>query len=171
MIPNIFKLIQTGTVNNIESGLIIVGSMLAYSIDEFLAVKNQLYEMTKMGIDHPEKKVKLAAIECLGSFVESCETKESKQFEALLVSALQATWTLIESDETMGSQALQVFADLAESEPNFFKNNFKETFMCMHKICFQKSISDEGIKKMATEIVITIGERKPVLFKNNLPQL
>lgn len=71
----------------------------------------------------------------------------------------------------MGSSALTVFCDLAESEPNFFKANFKETFMCMHKICFQKSISDEGIKKVATETVITLGERKPILFKNNLPQL
>lgn len=41
----------------------------------------------------------------------------------------------------------------------------------MHKICFQKSISDEGIKKMATETVITLGERKPAYLKNNIPQL
>jgi len=110
-------------------------------------------------------KVKLSAVECLGSFVESCEPKECKPFEALIMPALQAVWTLLEKDETMGSQGLQVFCDLAESEPKFFKANFKETFMCMHKICFNKNIEDEGIKKMATEAMITVGERIPSLFK------
>ena len=40
--------------------------------------------------------------------------------------------------------------------------------MTMHKICFNKTISDEGIKKMATEMMITIGERVPKLFKDNV---
>jgi hypothetical protein len=61
-----------------------------------------------------------------------------------------------------------VFCDLAETEPKFFRNFFKETFMTMHKICFNKTISDEGIKKMATEMMITIGERVPKLFKDNV---
>lgn len=58
--------------------------------------------------------------------------------------------------------------DLAESEPRFFKQFFKETFTCMYKICFSKNIDDDGIKKMATETMITIGERIPALYKNNL---
>lgn len=80
--------------------------MLSYSIDEFLSVKNQLFEVTKFGIGHAEKKVKLAAIECFGSFVEACEPKECKDFETLVVGALTATWILIETDESMGSSAL-----------------------------------------------------------------
>jgi len=39
LIPNIFKLINTNATNNIESGLNIAATMLAYSIDEFLPVK------------------------------------------------------------------------------------------------------------------------------------
>jgi hypothetical protein len=39
LLPNIFKLINTGTTTNIESGLNIAATMLAYSIDEFLPVK------------------------------------------------------------------------------------------------------------------------------------
>jgi len=88
IIPNIFKLIQTGTANNIESGLVIVGSMMTYCVEEFLKVKAQLLELLKMGIEHPENKVKLAAVEALGSVVEACENKEMKQFEILLVPAL-----------------------------------------------------------------------------------
>jgi len=41
----------------------------------------------------------------------------------------------------------------------------------MHKIVFNKSITDEGIKKIATEIMITIGERIPKLYKDNQQQL
>lgn len=54
--------------------------MLSYTIDEFLPVKNQLFEITKMGIEHSEMKIKLAAIEVMGTFVEMSETKEAKVF-------------------------------------------------------------------------------------------
>lgn len=56
-----------------------------------------------MGMNHSENKIRLAAVEGLGSFVESCEPKESKQFEQLLVPALECIWGLIEKDETQGS--------------------------------------------------------------------
>lgn len=142
--------------------------MLAYCVDSFNNFRPQLLEICKMGIDHSENKIKLAAIECLGSYVESSEYKEWKPFESLIINSLQAIWNICEKDENIGSQALTVFCDLAETEPKFFKNFFKETFMTMHKICFNKTISDEGIKKMATEMMITIGERVPKLFKDNV---
>lgn len=171
LVSNVFKLIQTGQINNIESGLIIISGMLAYNIDDFLPYKNQLLEICKMGLDHNDHTIKLAAVECVGSYVESAEPKESKSFEALLLNVFNAIWVLMEKDETVGQQALQVLVDLAETEPKFFKAHFKETFTLMHKIVFNKSITDEGIKKIATEIMITIGERIPKLYKDNQQQL
>lgn len=76
--------------------------MLAYNIDEFMAYKNQLLEICKMGLEHNHDQIKLAAIECIGSFVESAEPKESKPFEQLLLSVLNAIWVLMEKDETVG---------------------------------------------------------------------
>jgi|SaaInl47_10m_RNA_FD_contig_81_203360_length_2797_multi_4_in_0_out_0_5 hypothetical protein len=55
--------------------------MLAYNIDEFMAYKNQLLEICKMGLEHNDHQIKLASVECVGSFVESAEPKESKAFE------------------------------------------------------------------------------------------
>lgn len=62
--------------------------MLAYCIDSFANYKQQLFEICKMGIDHFENKIKLAAIECLGSYVESSEIKDTKPFEALIINSL-----------------------------------------------------------------------------------
>jgi len=76
--------------------------MLAYNIDDFLPYKNQLLEICKMGLDHNDHTIKLAAVECVGSYVESAEPKESKSFEALLLNVFNAIWVLMEKDETVG---------------------------------------------------------------------
>lgn len=49
-----------------------------------------------MGIDHNDKDIKLAAIECLGSYVESADTKDSKMYENLLINVLNSIWILLE---------------------------------------------------------------------------
>jgi uncharacterized protein (DUF779 family) len=77
--------------------------MLAYCVDSFNNYRPQLLEICKMGIDHSENKIKLAAIECLGSYVESSEYKDWKPFENLIINTLNAIWNIIEKDETMGS--------------------------------------------------------------------
>lgn len=76
--------------------------MLAYNIDEFMAYKNQLLEICKMGLEHNDHQIKLASVECVGSFVESAEPKESKAFEQLLLNVLNAIWILMEKDEVTG---------------------------------------------------------------------
>jgi len=102
LVANVFKLIQTGQNNNIESGLVIISGMLAYNIEDFMAYKPQLLEICKMGLNHSDDHIQLAAVECVGSFVESAEPKESKPFEGLLLSVFNAIWTMIEKDEEHG---------------------------------------------------------------------
>lgn len=80
--------------------------MFAYNIDYFLALKTQLIEIVKMALEHSEHSIKLAAIECIGAFVESAEFKESKAFEPLLLSLFNATWIMMQKDETNGQSAL-----------------------------------------------------------------
>jgi len=55
--------------------------MMTYNIEDMMAYKSQLFDVCKMGLDHNDSQIKLAAIECIGSFVESAEPKESKPFE------------------------------------------------------------------------------------------
>jgi len=61
---------------------------------------------------------------------------------------LEAVYALLLKDEDMGSTAIQVLNDIAETEPKFFKKHFDMLFNVVSQIFREKSIVDMGIKKI-----------------------
>ncbi len=64
------------------------------------------------------------------------------------------------------TDVLGEIADIADSEPKFFKKDFTILFQYMKSMVFDKKITESNLKQQATEILITIGERIPSLLKN-----
>jgi hypothetical protein len=85
-----------------------------------------------------DSNIKLAAIEALGAYLEVVEIKECKEFENLIPIMLEAVYSLLLQDEYMGENALTVLEDIAETEPKFYKKNFKIVFETMYRITFEK---------------------------------
>lgn len=143
----IMQLLSCPTENLIESGLKILATLFTYASETFVKEKDALSNIFRGGLGNASKNIKLATMEALGSFVEIVEPKHTKKFEELIPLMLEATYALLNEDETYGEDALTVISDIVETEPKFFKKNFGLLFESMHKITFDKVICFFYLKK------------------------
>ena len=73
-----------------------------------------------------------------------------------------------EQDETVLEDALVEFNELAEIEPNFFRESFKDIYSAFKPIVAYKEFANNAIRHQPLEFVVTMIERKPSLAKKDL---
>lgn len=96
----IMQLLSCPTENLIESGLKILATLFTYASETFVKEKDALSNIFRGGLGNASKNIKLATMEALGSFVEIVEPKHTKKFEELIPLMLEATYALLNEDET-----------------------------------------------------------------------
>ena len=74
-----------------------------------------------------------------------------------------------EEDETVLEDALVEFNELAEIEPNFFRNDFKTLYQAFKPIVAYKDFANNSIRHQPMEFFVTMIERKPSLAKKDEP--
>ena len=71
----------------------------------------------------------MAALQALGNYLSSAERKDTKDFIRLLpLMCGVVTQALQDEDETVLEDAMVEFNNLAEIEPQFFRNDFKTIY-------------------------------------------
>ena len=165
LIPQIYQLLANSRNELIEAGLKILTTLFTYASESFKNNQADLFTIFKQGMIKEDNKIREAAIESLGSYLEVIDTPESKRFEELIPLMLETTYNLLTNDIDKGERALEVLEEIAEAEPKFFKKNFDIVFETMYKITFEKSFAESGVKRISTEFTIAIAERVPSLFK------
>ena len=80
---------------------------------------------------------------------------------AVVTQAFQA------DEETVLEDALVEFNELAEIEPNFFRDSFTDLYQALKPIVAHKDFANNTIRYQPLEFVVTMIERKPSLAKKN----
>jgi hypothetical protein len=110
----------------------------------------------------------LAALQALGNYLSIAERKDTKDFIRLLpLMCGVVTQALQDEDETVLEDAMVEFNNLAEIEPQFFRNDFKTIYEQFKPIVAYKDFASTTLRHQPLEFVVTMVERKPSLFKKD----
>ncbi len=76
-----------------------------------------------------------------------------------------------QDDETVLEDALVEFNEMAEIEPKFFRQNFKEMFNLFLPIVAKNDYTNSSIRHQPVEFFVTIVERIPAIVKKDIETL
>lgn len=105
----------------------------------------------------------------MSNYLSVAERKDTKEFIKLLpLMTSVVTQAFVEEDETVLEDALVEFNELAEIEPNFFRNDFTALYQAFKPIVAHKDFANNSIRHQPLEFVVTIIERKPAIAKKDV---
>lgn len=112
--------------------------------------------------------IKLASLQALSNYLSVAERKDTKEFIRLLpLMTAVVTEAFEKEEETVLEEALVEFNELAEIEPNFFRNDFKTIYAAFKPIIAYKDFANNAIRHQPMEFAVTMIERKPSLAKKD----
>lgn len=145
-----------------------MGTHFEYQRDDYMAKKDSLVQIFQSALQSTSSEVQMSALNALNSLLGVIEPKETKKFEVLVQTMLNSAMQLIKKDYSKyGDDVLSAFADIADSEPKFFKKQFENVVQLMSAIVYDKNIDESSLKETATEVLVLILERLPSIGKNN----
>jgi hypothetical protein len=159
---NVWKLFKDSNVNSFFAGFYILESFLSFAPDHFKDNANDLYSLFKSGLEHENFKLKLSALKCFVSYLEVLEVKKHSTFQSLIINIFEAVYALIQHDNN--EEGLEALSEMLETEPRFFKKNFKELVELLTRV-FRIPNIEGGVRRMATEILVDYAEKSPALFR------
>ena len=85
---------------------------------------------------------------------------------------MEASLKLLKQDlSKYGEDLLSTLADIADTEPKFFKASFSYLHEFVRVLVYDKNFSDPTLKEIAINILISIVERIPALVKKDKEKL
>eukprot|EP01105_Mastigella_eilhardi_P026497 TRINITY_DN7714_c0_g1_i1.p1 TRINITY_DN7714_c0_g1~~TRINITY_DN7714_c0_g1_i1.p1 ORF type:complete len:1071 (-),score=317.30 TRINITY_DN7714_c0_g1_i1:72-3230(-) len=118
------------------------------------------------GLADSELKVRTSALLATSSFFMAMkDTTTGAQFQALLPAMLEAiSMALNMKQEIEVRKALNVFIELADAAPSFFKPMLRQVLAAMLAIGAAQGLSDDT-KRLAIEVVVSFAEKRRKSFK------
>lgn len=163
-----WKFFKDSNVNSFFAGFYILESFLGFAPDHFKDNTNDLYSLFQSGLSHENCKLKLSALRCFSSYLDVLEIKKQSTFQPLITSVFAAVYALIQNEGN--EEGLEALSEMLETEPRFFKKNFKDLTKLLTEI-FKMPDIEPGVKRMATEILVDYSEKSPALFRKNKDSL
>lgn len=161
---NVWKFFKDSNVNSFFAGFYILESFLSFAPDHFKDNANDLYSLFQSGLIHENCKLKLSALRCFSSYLDVLEIKKQSTFQPLIANIFGAVYALLQSDSN--EEGLEALSEMLETEPRFFKKNFKDLTTLLTSI-FKMPDIEGGVKRMATEILVDYAEKSPAVFRKN----
>eukprot|EP01099_Mayorella_cantabrigiensis_P001326 TRINITY_DN1575_c0_g1_i1.p1 TRINITY_DN1575_c0_g1~~TRINITY_DN1575_c0_g1_i1.p1 ORF type:complete len:1131 (+),score=337.45 TRINITY_DN1575_c0_g1_i1:1-3393(+) len=130
-----------------------------------------LQELLQQALQDPFINVRIAAVTATASVMTVLETNEEKErFRKLLPMMLDCvSKALNEKKEQEARDALEVFVEVAEAEPNFLRPYVVPLIEAMFQIAGADTLEPET-RHMAVEFILTLAENKPGMVRK-IPSL
>ncbi|EGR31191.1 hypothetical protein IMG5_116170 [Ichthyophthirius multifiliis] len=167
LVPLLWQLFMQSNTNLIESGFKILVNLLTFASDTFEKSQNELKNLFQNGIQNENVKISVACIQALGAYLSVLEPKQAKGFQYLIPQMLNTLYKVLKTDQDEGQLILEVFTDIVETEPKFFKENFEQLFSTVWKINMEEKEIETDIKHMGTETLISLVQRLPQIVRKN----
>eukprot|EP00892_Ulva_mutabilis_P010754 jgi/Ulvmu1/8050/UM004_0287.1 len=142
-------------------------------------VKNaaQMYEVLVRCLQHPNRKVQLAAATAAVSFINSFEEEQVMlRLEGLVPPMFALAGALVQDgSEIQARDLLLQLLDIAETEPRLFKKDFASHLTLL--LAFMSGRLGEATeldmetRLAALEVVVTLVEKRPALVRKDEPRL
>lgn len=161
-------MIDSNSENLIEAGLRLLNNIALYASFRYVPKLGSIKDKLQVCLEKGNTKIRIRAIEVVGSFVSTLPPKNVKGFLVFAVPVMKvANMLIFESNELdSGSKLLEIFADIVETEPKFFKANFGDLIELMGMIRSNPDV-DIGVKNQCLEIVVSISQRYPEFLQKD----
>jgi hypothetical protein len=154
-----------------ETAMRLIKELLQSCSEQIVAMAQELQALLQSSFAHPNLKVKVAGVLLVCEIVTIVEKKVWSALTgtaAVMTQILQATASSSPDDL---NECLQAFVEVAETEPDFFKQQLQssmEPAQTMAALAKSKE-AEAGIRNLALEWLVNYVEKKPKFLVKNLP--
>ncbi|CAK67710.1 unnamed protein product (macronuclear) [Paramecium tetraurelia] len=164
LLPTLWQMFLSPKNDIIECGFKILGNLFTYSIDQFDKHSQDLHTLFVQGLASPQIKIKSSTMHALGNYIKYSLPTQYKIFQDLISNMMKAALEITISDLPLGEGIMEVFSDIVESKPKFFRKQYNIFFNGIQTI-FRDSQIEIGVKRIGTETLLSLVEKFPGLFK------
>ena len=169
LIDNVMELYSLGDEKSLESALHIFTVLFMYINDKLSSRTDQISSIIQRAMELPNRKIQMLSIQTLGSLITTLSSKEVKKYFKFAVPVLKILFEMYfgpNGNIDYGADVLTVVSEIVETDPKFFRANFKDLVDVMARIRNMKDI-ESGIKDQALEITISISQRYPEFLQQS----
>eukprot|EP00249_Psilotum_nudum_P013400 c24308_g1_i1 orf=266-3634(-) len=174
LLPFLFQCVSSDSIRWKESALLIFGQLAQYmgsQLHQHLPTLHAVFQQT-LSSSMPGD-VRIAALRATSNFVQTLETAQDREcFQDLLPGMMQTlTQALDVHEEVTAQEALEMFIEVAGTEPRFLRKQLVEVVSSMLQIADAESL-EKATRHLAVEFLITLAEareRAPGMMRK-LPQ-
>ncbi|KAL1510219.1 hypothetical protein AB1Y20_006547 [Prymnesium parvum] len=163
LLPFMLAATRNGNVNMHEASLVIFNALSDFIAEKMTTHHGMLLDVFRSSLQGDQQLlIRIAALKALASFLMAVtEAKARQPFQELVPAMLQTIATALESrSEESCRSALEVFVEIAESQPKFLKKHMHECVTGMMTIA-QNTDLDDSTRQLALEFVLTTAENAP----------
>jgi hypothetical protein len=170
LLPFMFKLTTSKEESHVESSLNIFSQLaILLGAETFRPYFTNIMAILQSGLSDQRLRIKLGALNATSAFLQIMEEEEDQthitQYQSLLPMMLSCiSDALNQQKEQEARKALEMFVELVEVEPLFFKPSLQTLINAMFQIAQATSLEDET-RRYALEVMVSLSESKPVMMK------
>ncbi|KAH7315386.1 hypothetical protein KP509_21G047300 [Ceratopteris richardii] len=161
LFPFLFQCVSSDTSQWKESALMIFGQLAQYMGPSLHSDLSTLHSVFKQNLGSSMPGVRLAAFRATSSFVQTLETLQDRErFQDLLPGMMQTLNQALDvHEEATAQEALEMFIEIAGTEPQFLRKQLVEIVSNMLKIADADGLED-ATRHLAVEFLITLAEAR-----------
>eukprot|EP00897_Mesotaenium_endlicherianum_P006572 jgi/Mesen1/5943/ME000301S05074 len=162
LLPFMFECVSSSTDRLRESALFIFAQLAQYIGDSLHPYLGTLHGLLQQSLaSSSSNDVRIAALRATASFVQTLENSQERDgFQDLLPGMLQTLSLALQSrEEPAAQEALELFIEIAGSEPRFLRRQLQQVVDAMLSIADNAEL-EEATCHLAVEFLITLAEAR-----------
>ncbi|CAD8128052.1 unnamed protein product [Paramecium sonneborni] len=164
LLPILWQMFLSPKSDIIECGFKILGNLFIYSIDQFDKHQQDLHTLFVQGLASSQIKIKSSTMHALGNYIKYSLPVQYNNFQDLISNMMKSALEITIQDLSLGEGIMEVFSDIVDSKPKFFRKQFNIFFNGI-QVIFRESQIENGVKRIGTETLLSMVEKFPRLFK------
>uniref|UniRef100_A0A7S3C1U5 TOG domain-containing protein n=1 Tax=Haptolina ericina TaxID=156174 RepID=A0A7S3C1U5_9EUKA len=167
LLPFMLGATRSGNVNMHESALVIFNALSDFIAEKMKPHHGMLLDVFRASLMQDQHlTIRIAALKALASFlVAVSEASARAPFQELVPLMLSAIGDSLSANaEAECRDALEVFVEIAESQPKFLKKHIQACVGGMLQIAENGNL-EEATRQLALEFVLTTAENNPAIKK------
>jgi len=166
LLPFMFSCVTSDNDGLKESAFIIFGSLAAALKAQFAPYISKLKDVFAAGLNDTRSiKVRLAALGATAAFLGTLDETNRGSFQQLTPAMLDTiNIALKEHEEEEARDGLELFIEIAEAEPLFFRPDIIPVTENMFAIASTTDL-DDSTRHMAIEVLLTLCATRPPMMK------
>ena len=163
-----FDMVKSGETLKIQTGLNIYNFVFTHLSNELSIYNDQFVGIFKDCLEHEDLQIAYSALGAVANYLSIAQSKYTIQYQPCLEAMVKVPLRALEADdEQIIEDSLIEFNNIAESEPKFFLNSYKEIFFAFTKLVEKNDYCNMSIRHQPIEFLVSIADRQTSLIKED----